>query len=42
MWLILAEALLALLVLVGIVWWTMFAGRPGGEPPSGDKDKNEP
>lgn len=35
MTLILLEALLALLLLVGIVWWTMFSGRPKGElPPS--------
>ena len=33
MWIILAEALLALVLLVGIVWWTMFSGRKGGEPP---------
>jgi hypothetical protein len=32
MLLILLEALLALLVLVAIVWWTMFAGRKKGEP----------
>ena len=32
MGLIFLEALLALLVLVGIVWWTMFSGRKGGEP----------
>lgn len=31
MWLILLEALLALLILVGIVWWTMFSGRRAGE-----------
>lgn len=31
MWLILLEALLALLILVGIVWWTMFSGRRRGE-----------
>ncbi len=37
MLLILLEALLALVVLVLIVWWTMFSGRPGGEPP-----KDEP
>lgn len=30
---ILLEALLALLVLVLIVWWTMFSGRPKGERP---------
>jgi hypothetical protein len=29
-WLIL-EVLLALSVGVGIVWWTMFSGRKGGE-----------
>ena len=31
MGLILLEALLALVVLVAIVWWTMFAGRKRGE-----------
>lgn len=31
MWIILLEALAALLILVGIVWWTMFSGRRGGE-----------
>jgi hypothetical protein len=34
MLLILLEALLALLLLVGIVWWTMFSGRKDGEPPA--------
>jgi cytoskeletal protein RodZ len=34
MWLILLEALLALLLLTGIVWWTMFSGRRNGEPPA--------
>ncbi len=38
MTLILLEALLALLVLVVIVWWTMFSGRPKGELPA-HKDK---
>jgi hypothetical protein len=33
MLLILLEALAALLLFVGIVWWTMFSGRKGGEPP---------
>ena len=33
MGLILLEALLALVLLVGIVWWTMFSGRKGGELP---------
>jgi hypothetical protein len=37
MLLILLEALLALLLLVGIVWWTMFSGRPKGERPK-DED----
>ncbi|MCI5069307.1 hypothetical protein [Acidovorax sp.] len=31
MGLILLEALLALVLLVGIVWWTMFSGRKHGE-----------
>jgi len=41
MGLILLEALLALVVLVAIVWWTMFSGRKRGElvrpepPPDG-------
>jgi hypothetical protein len=43
MGLILLEALLALLVLVVIVWWTMFSGRSKGELPapkdSSDTDK---
>jgi hypothetical protein len=35
MGLLLLEALGALVLLVLIVWWTMFSGRPGGElPPS--------
>ena len=34
MLLILLEALLALLVLGAIVWWTMFSGRPKGELPA--------
>jgi hypothetical protein len=31
MWLLIAEALLALGVLVFIVWWTMFSGRSNAE-----------
>lgn len=31
MWLIVLEALGAGALLVGIVWWTMFAGRSKGE-----------
>jgi hypothetical protein len=33
MTLLLLEALLALVLLVFIVWWTMFSGRPKGELP---------
>jgi len=33
MGLILLEALLALVILLGIVWWTMFQGRSKGELP---------
>jgi len=34
MLLILLEALLALVLLGAIVWWTMFSGRKNGEPPA--------
>lgn len=37
MGLILLEALGALLLLMLIVWWTMFSGRKRGEPPSADQ-----
>jgi hypothetical protein len=37
MWLVLLEALLALGLFVFIVWWTMFAGRKGGERPRDDE-----
>jgi hypothetical protein len=37
MTLLLLEALLALLLLVFIVWWTMFSGRPKGELPPEDR-----
>jgi hypothetical protein len=46
MGLILLEALLALVVLIAIVWWTMFAGRSKGElpppvePPETDRNKD--
>ena len=45
MGLILLEALLALVVLGAIVWWTMFAGRKSGElkrPPPQEKDAQPP
>lgn len=38
MWLLLLEALLALALLLGLVWWTMFSGRRRGERP-GDRSK---
>lgn len=41
MLLILLEALLALALLVLIVWWTMFSGRPGGEPPAKESSENK-
>ena len=43
MGLILLEALLALVVLVAIVWWTMFSGRKKGElPPPEVQDEAPP
>lgn len=42
MGLILLEALLALLLLVGIVWWTMFSGRRKGELPREDSERSDP
>lgn len=44
MLLFLLEALLALVVLIAIVWWTMFAGRHKGEilkPASKDHQEDE-
>ncbi|MFY7859272.1 MAG: hypothetical protein ACOVQO_06255 [Limnohabitans sp.] len=43
--LILLEALLALLLFVVIVWWTMFSGRKKGELPpvdASDSDDKKP
>ncbi|WP_255417801.1 hypothetical protein [Limnohabitans sp. Jir72] len=44
MGLILLEALLALVVLIAIVWWTMFAGRSKGELSASkdDADQDKP
>jgi cytoskeletal protein RodZ len=43
MGLILLEALLALVILLAIVWWTMFYGRNKGElPPSASKPTGSP
>lgn len=39
MWLLIVEALAAGALLVFIVWWTMFAGRPKGERPPDDDDR---
>ncbi len=41
MLLILLEALAALLVLVLIVWWTMFSGRKKGELPDHAKERED-
>jgi len=40
MTLLLLEALGAGLIFIGIVWWTMFAGRKNGERPSDDVNKD--
>ena len=42
MLLILLEALLALVFLVAIVWWTMFEGRKKGELVRDDAENKEP
>ena len=39
MWVILLEALAALVLLLFIVWWTMFSGRSRGER-RGDDDRD--
>jgi hypothetical protein len=41
MGLILLEALLALVLLVLIVWWTMFSGRDKGELKPDDKEERD-
>ena len=43
MTLLLLEALGAGLLFIGIIWWTMFSGRPDGDPPSTtEQDKDKP
>jgi hypothetical protein len=42
MTLLLLEALLALALLVFIVWWTMFSGRPKGERPEETSKDTDP
>jgi hypothetical protein len=39
---LLLEALLALVILLLIVWWTMFSGRPRGEVPRTDAEGQAP
>jgi cytoskeletal protein RodZ len=41
MGLLILEALLALLILVGIVWWTMFSGRRKGELTPADETASQ-
>jgi hypothetical protein len=42
MLLLLLEALFAGILLIGIVWWTMFSGRKGGElPPEDDTEQSD-
>ena len=42
MFLILLEAAFAGLLFIGIVWWTMFSGRKGGElPPPDDTEQSD-
>jgi hypothetical protein len=42
MLLLLLEALFAGLLFIGIVWWTMFSGRKGGElPPLDDTEQSD-
>jgi hypothetical protein len=42
MLLLLLEALFAGLLFIGIVWWTMFSGRKGGElPPQDDTEQSD-
>jgi len=41
MTLLLLEALGALLLLVFIVWWTMFSGRKNGELPDSAEDEKK-
>ncbi len=42
MTLLILEALLALLILIGIVWWTMFSGRTKGEIRTDQNKNSEP
>jgi hypothetical protein len=41
MTLLILEALGAGLILIGIIWWTMFSGRKNGELPNADEAAHE-
>ncbi len=41
MTLLILEAFGALALFVFIVWWTMFSGRPKGEPPNPSTDDSK-
>jgi hypothetical protein len=41
MTLLFIEALGAGLLFIGIIWWTMFSGRPDGDPPSASEEKED-
>jgi hypothetical protein len=41
MWLLMAEAGIALFLLVFIVWWTMFSGKKPDHPPSEPESGND-
>jgi hypothetical protein len=41
MTLLLIEALGAGVLFIGIIWWTMFSGRPGGDPPPATDEKED-
>jgi hypothetical protein len=41
MTLLLLEALGAGLLFIGIIWWTMFSGRPDGDPPAVTEEEKE-
>jgi nitrogen fixation-related uncharacterized protein len=45
MWILIVEAVLAFLILVSIVWWTMFSGRRADQPSAhegGAEDREPP
>jgi hypothetical protein len=44
MWMLFVEVLLVLAILAGVVWWTMFSGRPkeGPAAPPDTVDERQP